>query len=227
MPRQRRGPKPRRQVQSSPNHDRLPQITANPICSVVGRFGGSISTTAGSETVIPINSLELQGLPGCLATGTNQMYAFAQSFRIRKVEVWMSASNTSGSTPIFNSCSIVWYNNLFNQLVVPSGARVDTDSSLSLSSPCHVISRPDRTLSGTWISYNGNTRTLFDIVLTGPTSSYGLMVDVTIDYVISNQSFPSAPFATATTLSPGNVYYPSLDTIANHLLMRQALPGTF
>jgi hypothetical protein len=211
---------PKRQRRSKSNNkrpskmarsfDRLPQIDANPINRLTARYGGNI-TISSSESVITLSAQELLFMPGAIATSSSAYASFAQSFRIRSVDVWANPviNGSSGAAISSVSIGVAWYSSFQS-----ASGRVQTDTSLSYAAPAHVRARPEKSsLCSFWTNQVGNAP-LFDIIANATVAgnvTLFLTIDVNIDWVASNQSYAVLSKTSGSTLSAGSVVYPPLD----------------
>lgn len=187
------------------------------------RFQAFVSTTSGAETVNTFNTQDLINSIGVTALTTHSYSSIAQSARVVSIEAWTMSGLTSGAPSAIapTSVGLVWFD---------SGNRSKTnlvsDTSLSSAAPAHLKTKPPLNSSpGFWFN-SGLTVNLFDIIVTGYSSGYTfLVVDVVLDFTMSNQTYSSNTVTGLTgTLVVGNTYYPPLDG-NNGIFNRQGLPN--
>jgi len=202
----------------------MPQITANPINSMTARFGGNLTVSGATESVITIGAQQLLFLPGGIATSSSTYYSIAQAIRIKSVDVWCTPviNGSSGSAMSTVSVGVAWYS--ANQA---ASGRVQTDTSLSYASPCFVHATPERSaLTSFWVNNVGNAA-MFDLIVNATVAgnvTVFLGIDVKFDWVTSNQSYPLLSKTSASTLTVGTVVYPPLDGPGG-AFSRMALPA--
>jgi len=211
---------PKRQRRSKSNNkrptklarslDRLPQIDANPINRLTARYGGNI-TIGATESVVTLSAQQLLFMPGAIATSSSAYASVAQSFRIRSVDVWANPviNGSSGAALSSVSVGIAWYSSFQS-----ATGRVQTDTSMSYASPAHVHARPEKmSLCSFWTNQTGNAP-LFDIIsnatIAGSVTLF-LTIDVSFDWVASNQSYSVLSKTSGSTLAVGSMVYPPLD----------------
>lgn len=213
--------KPRKFKSRSSDINRLPALNAIPCFSVHARYFSTTATTAGTEQVVTINTKDLINSAGMVATGTHALASYAQSCRIKSVDIWANYNSSLGlmaSSPC--SIGLVWFD-------ASSRTRTNllTDTTLSTATPARVHAVPPKTsFPAMWFDSNLN-QAIFDIITTGPNSTnVNVVVDVHLEYTLSNQSYsPNTFSALSTTLNVGLVYYTPLDGITGAFL-RQGLP---
>ncbi len=200
---------------------KLPQIQLNPTFSQTARYSGAINVTAGAESVISIAAQDIMRAAGVIASSGSTAYAIAQAFKLVKVTlICAPALTTSLVAP--TTVGLVWFNGNGR-----SKSSVISDTSLNVSVPARVDTRPPRrTFSDLWYE-SSQTDVMFDIVVTGLTGTYLLIADVHIKWVSSNQSLSALPVTVAGTMTIGDAYYTPLDGVSSHVLLRQGLPSIF
>jgi hypothetical protein len=212
---------PRRRSNALSN--RLPPINAQVGGSLTARYGGNLNVGV-SVTSIAVNSKDLLAAPGVMAVTTNSAYLIAAAIKVKRVRCWlapMSVASGVASIP-YSSISVNWYNSAGQ-----SSTREITDSSLSLTAPACVSTVPERnSLCSFWINTSGSGN-VFEINVTGNNSNLTLMIDVEMDYVLSNQTIGPSSITTASSLTPGTMYYTPLDGVSSHTFYRVGLPVTF
>lgn len=206
----------------------LPSIAANPTNSLTCRYSGLI-TVQNSEFVTTINAQELLFAPGAMAQSASTYAVLAQAIRVKAVDVWVNPTFTQGSggfgTTAPVSAGVLWYSSLANA----TGQSASIVTSLSTATPCHAHSKPNaHSLCSFWFNATGNAP-MFDIILNtgnaqGTTFDLYVTVDVKIDWIMSNQSYPVLTKSTTSTIAAGNIVYPPLDGPGGNFI-RLGLPS--
>jgi hypothetical protein len=182
-----------------------PQLNTNVRVSHKYRF------TATAAQNGAITDSQLLGVCGGLCTVVNSVVTLmAESAKIRKVEVW-SAPSAQGSN---STCSVDWvgYQNSPNI--------EESDTTLSVAKNAHVVcSPPKSSLAAFWQKATGTA--LFTLVC--PANS---IVDITLDYILSDQEATLTSVAVATGVL-GHIYYLALDGTTTHNLVPVSLNTTF
>lgn len=186
---------------------RCPQIRTFTPYSVTARY----TRTNGSTSIESIDAMTVAGLiaaGGILSTGANAAANIFQSVRVKSLRLWgFSEGSGSIGTNYPPSISVRWYNNL------PSGsslssAQLYNDVSLSTAFPAFLQCKPPQDLSRLFVNIQSSSQTVFEVLL-GPYTS--AVLDVTLELLISDQSYGPLTYTTTNTMSPGNLYYYSLD----------------
>ncbi len=210
----------RRAAQRSGLVNTIPPIMANPTNSVSCRYYGTATVITNTEFLQSISVPDLQRAPGVIAMTSSTAAAYAQAIRIRRVSLWVSPVTTSiPMAPV--TAGIVWYNNTgrTNQQVV-------SDTSINPLAPAYVSAAPPKnSFCDLW--YSNSSDTMFDFVITGPSATLTIIIQVDLDWVASNQSNGPVSATFANTLTPGATYYPPLDGVSTHQFLRQGLPSAF
>jgi hypothetical protein len=200
----------------------IPQARLNPTNFLQCRYYGIVTNVIGTEAIATINAQDLLRAPGVVATSSSTAYAIAQAVKIKRVWIWSSpilGSSSSSSSP--TTVGIVWYN-----FTGRSNNQVVSDTSLNPACPAHVCVRPPRdSFNRLW--YSNSTDNMFDIVLTGNSASYSILVQVDIDWVASNQTLAPVSVTTSNTMTVGDMYYTPLDGVSTHAFLRQGLPSIY
>jgi hypothetical protein len=224
MPKSTRNRRNRARNTSAPYAQRMPQITANPVNSQTCRFGGNLTVSGATESVITISAQELMFYPGAIATSSTTYYSIAQAIRLKSVDVWCTPviNGSSGAAVSTVSVGVAWYSG--NQAAT---GRVQTDTSLSYASPCFVHATPERAaLTSFWVN-NGGNAAMFDLIVNATVAgnvTVFLAIDIHLDWVASNQSYSLLSKTSASTMTVGTMVYPPLDGPGGSF-SRMALPA--
>jgi hypothetical protein len=206
----------------------LPSIPANPTNTITCRYSGLIQVQ-NAEYVTTINAQELIFAPGAVALSSSTYAQFANSIKVKEVDVWVNPTFAQGSGGFGNtapiSAGIIWYSSVANA----AAQTASMSTSLSTATPCHAHSVPPSTsLCSFWFNEVGNAP-MFDIVLqtgnnTGTTFDLYVVIDIKLNWIASNQSYAVLTKSTTSTIVAGNVVYPPLDGPGGNFL-RLGLPS--
>ncbi len=177
----------------------LSQYISQPIYRKTIRYTTSAGNTQLGVGIKPL----LFGLGGmCTTAGTGgTLTSLCQCFRLRRVQIW-SVPPSAGATA---TVEINWFPSGSADLVP---AYELSNTSMSISVPAHVSSTPPRnTLASFWQNPTTASSGLL-FVLTAPADS---IVEVDLDFILSDNEQSVVQYSTASTVTLGKVYYVCLD----------------
>ncbi len=200
----RSGRKPRRATRRSVATALIPQLRTNIIVNHRYRFLASSALNA-----VGIDPSQILGAIGGVCTVANTTLALlAKCVRLKSIEIWSpTATSTTGVT-----CSVEWLSTNSPSIEV-------SDTSINVSEPAHIKTVPPAmALAGFWQGFSSTD--IFIITCPG-----GSVVDISVQYVLNDQSTASST-ATIATGTLGRQYYLALDGPTTNLLVPVSLSTT-
>jgi hypothetical protein len=187
----------------------IPQVVQSPVFSRTIRYSATAAVSQGFTPLALLHSL------GVVASAPLAVWPFCESFRLRRIDIYFTATTASGS-------------------VTPQGANVNFTASapnygnksrevaattMSTGEVTHLSATPRANeIAGMWNSGVNDTTTIFN--LTCPANA---VVDLSWSFTLNdNEDTPNA-LVIAGPASIGVVYYLSPDGVAGHKLVPTGL----
>ena len=138
----------------------------------------------------------------CVATSATSAYQLANAIRVRRVEIWGTASNTFA--PVTVSCD-------FSGATAGSfgPSRVYSDTSVGATRVAHVVAKPPRDSQAYQWQSSSSTATLFRLVLPA-----GAVMDLHYSLTLRDSSGVAAVTGAVAGATTGQLYVRSLDSTA-------------
>ncbi len=159
-------------------------------------LSGAATSIANPLAITPLT------LAKCLvvAGGTTTAYSLADYVRIRKVEIWSAPSTSTTANP--RTVSVDWPGNLSSAGAFGQSVR-HSDTSIGISSPAHVQSRPPPGSQVALWQGTGTTTTLCALVF--PADS---IIDLTYDMILNDSGQAATPLTVAGATAGANYCLP-------------------
>jgi len=201
--RKRRGPARRGAATGSINP---PQMESN--LKLVHKFRFQAS---GAESNFAITDSSVIGaLGGICTTANSSVTVFAQSFRIKRIEMWAPPASQGSAATV----SVEWFG-------FGNSPNIEhTDTTLSVSKNAHIASSPpSSSLAAFW--QKGTSTNLF--ILNFPANT---IIDLIVEIMMADQETALETVA-VTTGTLGHIYYLALDQqLGSHILVPVSLNTT-
>jgi len=172
-----------------------PQLESNIRLTHKFRFTATAAATGSS-----INGLCLSGVAGVIGIFINtDVQPIAQAFRLKRVSIWSppaaQGSNATAAVEFVGGATGLYGNREFS------------DTSVSTSQPAYVSCRPPKdSAASMWQDPTVANNILFNI-----TCGAGSIVDVEMDYILTDLNGSNVTLLSAATAALGRMYYLALD----------------
>jgi len=208
---------PRRRMKSGKRGGSAPRLppTIEVVLCVPSRIRYILGSTVTYTAVANITRGALICSFGVIGYGTNDVAAWASSFRLSRITAWPSAGGDFGLLSADSGSA--------EQALVKDSEKISTiPTGITTTETGRVFKFPKRTYLGMWQSAVNPT----DVLLTY-WGTAGTVVDVEGAFTLAGAGGAGSPFGEAVaSASAGQVYYLSPDGNTTHNWVPQGLPTT-